>query len=252
MNIVRTTIFFLSATIIPIKAFGMFNTQEAPLELDVTVSEARVSYADELRQLFISKFNNRFNGKKLTIDFNWSAGNVNAYAGLDLEDNPFIKVTAGMAGHRYLTNDGLALILCHEIGHFLGGDPKKLRGNSGKRSWSSAEGQADFYATSDCLSKILFSNKALNTDDEVSQDVMNQVREICKTSICERLALASYSVAKVYADVKRYRYELSLVKPSYYEVYRTNLAHPDPQCRLDTLVAGINSNPRPACWFYSK
>src|SRR5690606_4595293 len=95
------------------------------------------------------------NGKKLIINLDWADKNINAYASLDMEDNPIINITGGMLTHPEMTSDAIGLIICHELGHFYGGSPKKLRGRSTKRSWSSAEGQADYFATAHCMKKLL-------------------------------------------------------------------------------------------------
>ncbi len=82
--------------------------------------------------------------------------------------------------HKYLTTDGLAMVACHEIGHFLGGEPKKLRGRSNKKSWSSAEGQADYYAAR-CL-EVYFSKGSETENREesaLSERVINEARRVC-------------------------------------------------------------------------
>lgn len=220
--------------------------------------------------------------KKLTINFNWKDPAVNAYATRDDQNNPVINVTGGMLGYELLTKDGLALILCHELGHFLGGEPKKLRGRSSKKSWSSAEGQADYFATASCIKKVFKElpdfieteevKKA--TDNKKSQKLrlIQESTKICKTPMCKRIALASHNVAKVYASLDWFSGELSLINKDEYTVYETIYSHPNPQCRLDTMIAALRcpnseeivfkngdliqsacentEHRRPRCWFY--
>lgn len=221
-------------------------------------------------------------GKKLFINFKWKNPAVNAYATRDDHNNPVINITGGMLGHDLLGQDGLALILCHEVGHFLGGSPKKLRGRSTKKSWSSAEGQADYFATANCLKKVfrvvpktVSVEKLKIKSDHKSKQVIRLQQEttkICKDPICKRVAMASHNVAEVYASIDYYSGELSLVNKDDYAVYQTIYDHPNPQCRLDTMVAALQcsdsesilfkdgnelasacKNPkyrRPRCWFY--
>src|SRR5690606_24973254 len=52
-----------------------------------------------------------------------------------------IQVLGGMLKHRHMDAPVLQLLLCHELGHLLGGPPYKSR-----NGWSSTEGQADYYS----------------------------------------------------------------------------------------------------------
>lgn len=226
--------------------------------------------------------------KSLIIEIQWSEAKVNAYATKDDNNNPLIRVTGGMANHELLTTDGLALILCHEVGHFLGGEPKKLRGRSTKRSWSSAEGQADYYANAVCLKKLFRilppiqefkeiketatlarTEKSLNG---INRSYLNEIERLCETPLCNRIALASLNVAQVYATTRFFNRELSFTYPDNSTVYETLYSHPNPQCRLDTMVAALRckdseklsfklNDPisgacktpefrRPRCWYY--
>jgi len=58
----------------------------------------------------------------------------------------------GLARHETMTPDGFATVVCHELGHHLGGVPKKFSwfGNS----WASNEGQADYFGIMKCLRKM--------------------------------------------------------------------------------------------------
>jgi hypothetical protein len=56
--------------------------------------------------------------------------------------------------HPRLTRDAFALLLCHELGHHFGGEPRKRLGPEGKPRWAAAEGQADFYATAVCTKRF--------------------------------------------------------------------------------------------------
>lgn len=218
--------------------------------------------------------------KKLQINFKLENTAVNAYATRDDSNNPVINISGGMVNHKLLTQDGLALILCHELGHFLGGEPKKLRGRSTKKSWSSAEGQADYFAVANCIKKVFrqlpetFStekNNSLNKNEKEAR-MQAEADSVCKTPMCRRVAFASLNVTEVYASIDFYSRELSLVYADNYTVYQTVYGHPNPQCRLDTMIAALQcpnaesiefkdgdpisgacSNPefrRPRCWYY--
>ncbi len=96
--------------------------------------------------------------KKIFFEKKWLDDEVNAHATRDDDDNLIIMMTGGLARHPMMTKDAFLLIVCHEIGHFLGGAPKQLRGNTSLRSWSSVEGQADYFATTKCL-PLVFQDK---------------------------------------------------------------------------------------------
>ena len=52
------------------------------------------------------------------------------------------------------TLDAYAALVCHEMGHLIGGEPfQSIPG----AEWASAEGQADFFAASTCLPRFFQS-----------------------------------------------------------------------------------------------
>src|SRR5690606_37692278 len=82
---------------------------------------------------------------ELILFNSWSSNTVNAYAEQS-RGKWMVTIYGGLARHKAITQDGLTLVLCHELGHHLGGYPKKST-----NKWSSAEGQADYYSTAKCL-----------------------------------------------------------------------------------------------------
>ncbi len=196
----------------------------------------------------------RLTGKDLKVQLDWGNPRVNASATRDDENNPVLILLGGMARHPQLTYDGLYGILCHELGHYLGGAPKKKRGRSDKLSWSSAEGQADYYATSKCL-PLIFKKplKSINPNDVAEKKEVDLAFEICQGDTdCIRMGLASLSMARVFASLKNY-YDLpSLDLQDSFNVWETELGHPQPQCRLDTMKAGILCSVSPMAPFDNK
>lgn len=61
-----------------------------------------------------------------------------------------VNMYGGLARHNEITIDGFALVLCHEIGHHLGGAPKY----GGFNTWGTNEGGSDYFATLKCLRRI--------------------------------------------------------------------------------------------------
>lgn len=239
---------------------------ETSIELELQTSQI----INEIKNIYNPIFQQE--NKKLFFEVLWDEANLNAYATRDDDNNPTIKVTGGLLRHPLLSSDGIRLILCHEIGHFLGGEPKKPRGRSSIKSWSSAEGQADYYANATCMKKVLtkeIDEKKLDINDSKHLEDINQ---ICNSKLCQKIALASINVAMVYAQIDLFRNELSLIYPDHTTVYHTLYSHPNPQCRLDTFMAALQcedseklefkiNDPisgackdptfrRPRCWYY--
>ena len=190
--------------------------------------------------------------KKLIIEGRWMDGTIDAYATRDDDNNAVIVMNGGLARHPGMTFNAFLVLICHEVGHHLGGAPKILRGNSGLRSWSSAEGQADYYATSKCLPTFF--------------DTLYDLKE--------SVTSASLTVSKVFASLMKGTQEPQLGNIDSSTVATTIYTHPKPQCRLDTYLAGASCeidpdvpfdavNPqigactrdkgiRPSCWFQEK
>jgi hypothetical protein len=136
---------------------------------------------------------------------------------LKRENEVTIEVWGGMLKHPLMTENSLKLLLCHEMGHVLGGAPLKSR-----NGWSSTEGQSDYYSSLECahhlgISEFEFFEAALN-------------------------------LTKIYAEVSREPVP-NLESCDESIVSRTNFGYPKAQCRLDTLLAGWRRQDRPRCWF---
>lgn len=213
--------------------------------------------------------------KKLLIEKDWSNSSVDAYATRDDQNNPVVVMSGGLARHPLMTRDAFLLLICHEIGHHLGGAPKVLRGNSGLRGWSSAEGQADYYATSKCLPlfyKTGIDIKVFDNDQDAG-DYKTALSK-CRDNTCARIVLAGLSVSRVFASLVSGTSEPQLQLNDTTRVQKTIYTHPNPQCRLDTYFSGAicesgkdipfdlndprigacsrDIGARPACWFYEK
>lgn len=192
-------------------------------------------------------------GKELKIELDWENPRVNASATRDNDLNPVIILYGGMVRHPSLTIDGFYSILCHELGHHLGGAPKKFRGYSEKRSWSSAEGQADYYAATKCLPLIFNqATSSMKMDDLAPEKELDAVENSCGNDMmCSRILLAGLSVAEVFASLKNYANDPSLSENDRSQVWETDMGHPRPQCRLDTFKSGAQCSVSPSLQFDS-
>ncbi len=79
----------------------------------------------------------------------WSYDTVNASAE-EQGTTWILNMYGGLARDKSITQDGMALVACHEMGHHLGGAPKY----GGGSDWAADEGEADYYANTKCLHRI--------------------------------------------------------------------------------------------------
>lgn len=179
------------------------------------------------------------NGGKLVVERKWMDGTVNAYA-RQVEDTWMVSMFGGLARHHTVTEDGFALVVCHELGHHLGGAPKKFR--NGKIVWASNEGQADYWGTMKCLRKVwaneknslVMKNKKI--DKSVKKKCSSAFRDREKVALCARTAMAGKSIASLFRALRKLPTEVSFTTPVNKPVTSTYHGHPLPQCRLDTFL----------------
>lgn len=247
-------------------------TYAAGLKSNTAMSEAEFNLIlDKVHSYMSLEIKRRLN-KDLILEKRWSDPTVDAFATRDDLNNAVVVMNGGLARHPLMTKDGLQLLACHEIGHHLGGAPKIPRGTSGLRGWSSAEGQADYFATTKCL-PVLFKNDNDNRAVDLDLDSLDLsvAGSKCRDQLCSRIALAGLSVSKVFASLIKGQATPSLMQNDPTKVTQTLYKHPNPQCRLDTYFSGANcdlgiefpfdtKDPkvgacvkdlgiRPSCWF---
>lgn len=176
-------------------------------------------------------------GGKLVINRSWTDGEVNAFASREGK-NWMVTMTGGLARHNTITEDGLALVVCHELGHHIGGAPKKVMGNA----WASSEGQSDYFAALKCLRHVF-----LNDNNEKIVEGLGApayVKANCTRShgradrdICVRIAMAGMSVAKLFQSLSGEKAP-AFNTPDSKKVAVNDDRHPATQCRLDTFYQG--------------
>jgi hypothetical protein len=178
-------------------------------------------------------------GAHLQIERKWESETVNAGTLRRNEGKTWVlNLYGGFARHPAITPDGYMLVICHEIGHHIGGAPKKRFEGTGIH-WASTEGQSDYFANLKCLRKVFAKD---NNEEVISQmDVPDSIRTECtkafpsawEAAICIRTTIAGISVGKVNADIRRLPApDIDVVDSSI--VSSTLNAHPVPQCRLNT------------------
>ena len=191
-------------------------------------------------------------GAKLAVEKRWSDGTVNAYA---QQSGKTYKVSmfGGLARHETITEDGMSLVVCHEIGHHIGGAPKKggsvsdggwWGGGASASSWASNEGQADYFATLKCLRKTFLNDdnasivRTLNAPEPLIK-ACNKANKNHKddSALCVRMGMAGKSVSDLFSALSKLP-ETKFETPDAKVVNSTDDNHPKSQCRLDTYFQG--------------
>jgi hypothetical protein len=126
-----------------------------------TISTASTKINDSSKKSILKALKKHYPDLTITVK---KSEKYNAYATWNKQEKPEIILTTSVFENSFMNTDVLALLLCHEIGHFYGNSPKQRRGRSEKLSWSSAEGQADFYATAICMKKIINDLPIMNIE----------------------------------------------------------------------------------------
>lgn len=195
---------------------------------------------DKVSAIYAPILANEFNAT-LNVERNWTDGTVNAYASQSGRTWN-VAMFGGLARHETITEDGFATVICHELGHHIGGAPKKK--SFWSSSWASNEGQADYFGTMKCLRKYMENddNDAILANVEVPEMVIEKCNANFTTSneiaMCKRGALAGLSLANLFKALRSLPNDLKFDTPDTRVVTTTDDNHPAPQCRLDTYFQG--------------
>lgn len=205
----------------------------------------------------------------------WNDGTVNAYAEREGQ-NWKVIMYGGLARHQTITPDGFALVMCHEIGHHLGGFPRYS-----DYHWASNEGEADYFGVLKCLRRIWqFDNngdvvRTLKAPPFLVKSCQKNWSRLEDQNLCIRSGMAGDSLARLFSAISPNPWVAKFHKPDQKKVNVTLNTHPATQCRLDTyfqaslceksfeedlgpieeitgachLSSGQNVGVRPRCWF---
>jgi len=179
-------------------------------------------------------------GKVLQINRLWTDPSVNANASPS-GGKWVLNMYGGMARHEAVTMDGFALVVCHELGHLLGGAPKHAGAFLG---WSTIEGQADYYASLKCTRRVFADSSAraftrvTDGDEAAQKGCESAFSGHEERAVCVRSAMAAKSMAyllkDLYGDTVTPRFDT----PDPKVAGAMFVSHPGTQCRMDTYLAG--------------
>ncbi|MGE0173299.1 MAG: hypothetical protein AB7T49_10950 [Oligoflexales bacterium] len=174
-------------------------------------------------------------GAELVLKVDWASTTENASAPKDGNDW-IINIFGGMARNEFMTPDGFALVLCHEMGHHLAGYP--FKGSLDAAS----EAAADYYAAQVCTKELWRNDIQVNATFRDAVDPKG--KELCdakwqsedEQNLCYRITMAGLSWGLF--SGRKEEIKPSIATPDTTTVEVTNTAYPSAQCRLDTYVQG--------------
>jgi hypothetical protein len=187
----------------------------------------------------------RAEGGRLRLVPLWENGQANARAHRLVPGAWTVEIFGGVARHPAMTADGLALVVCHELGHHIGGAPKRPAQLGEDMVWASNEGQSDYFATLKCLRRLFDSRR--NADFVRATTVPTALTAACRSAhvsaaarnLCVRTAMAGQAVANFFYAAGRTRGPApAFDTPSNFAAAITFNGHPAAQCRLDTYLQG--------------
>jgi len=197
------------------------------------LNQAQFNKVIDRAELFYKPIFQQF-GATLKINRLWEDSTVNASAEQTSATMWEINMYGGLAKRSEVTEDGFAAVLCHEIGHHLGGYPFV-------QDWAADEGQSDMYATGACAYKIFAANYVLA--EKAFSAIPASLKAKCDANhsssaeqdICYRAVVAGKSLADLLGALGGT--SVGYETPDTSVVTKTNHKHPAAQCRFDTYAA---------------
>ena len=165
-------------------------------------------------------------GAVFIIERDWIDGSVNAFSWKGGKQFG-IEIPGGMSRYELINEEAFILVICHEMGHILGGAPH--------RKGTSFEGQSDYYSTLKCMREILplLPRPKLAVGEVCGESFLGARAQICENSLKGTLSLTSLYARVEDSVVPR------IETPDLKVVSRSSHKHPKAQCRFDTLLAGV-------------
>ncbi len=169
-------------------------------------------------------------GYKLQVNRRWEDDTVNANTTKE-GNRMVINAFGGLARYEGMTADAFMMVMCHELGHHLGGFPAQ--------GWASNEGQSDYYATAKCFPRMPQGKvKAEGVPKIVTEKCSLLHKSQDEIEVCEKGSMVGYTLADVLNRLSGAKKAVDFATPDKTEVPKIYYAHPKAQCRLDTYFAG--------------
>lgn len=166
-----------------------------------------------------------------------------------------ILLYGGLVRARFSTLGTVASVICHELGHNLAGPPyQQFPGEN--PHWSSSEGQADMFVTSDCLPR-LYDRLKKQAPHWIEPSNEPSTKALCERSLnpekCEWVATSAIDMIQmiqVYFDTDQpFANPVLWSKENTTETIHTR--YPSYQCRMDIYKAAAadSRSERLRCWY---
>ncbi len=239
-----TSSIFASTPLAPIARFAPENDLYIGVEqsrggIDKATFDELIDRAERIYKPIIKQ-----RGGNLAMVAKWDDGTVNAYT-LRQGNSWQVHMFGGLARMGAMTEEGFAMVICHELGHQIGGLPKKTSW-WGVASWAAAEGQSDYFSTAKCM-KLMYKDQD-NTTALINQTIPPVASEKCQEvysstqdqEVCLRTSLGALALGEVLASMGGQTTGFpKLETPSTQVVQKTNVSgYPSSQCRVDTYFQG--------------
>lgn len=230
---------FLLGIFLASTSFAQPQTFMPPNHLELEEAEGGINQAqfdnviNRVEGIYASMFKHL--GGQLKVERRWTDSTVNAMADQN-GDLWQVHMFGGLARRPEITEDGFAMVICHEIGHHLGGYPF-----IDSTEWAANEGQSDYYASLACAEKVFGVNLELAA--KAQGQLPTKIKDLCDKAhpnnkdFCYRTMAASKSISDLLAHLEQS--EVDFLTPDKNVVSQTDNAHPHAQCRLDTYMAGV-------------
>lgn len=157
----------------------------------------------------------RFYGN-VVYHIDWADDTVNAYAWMQ-GNTRHVALKGGLIRHRFIQQEGVGLILAHELGHHYAGLPRYPN-----NPWASCEGQSDYWGALVAQRNVWWGQEALNQISKGSQQVYNLFAYGLRVGNLFMIEANRQAVAGI-------------------------CTHPPASCRLATYRAGLFAEPKPSC-----
>lgn len=192
-------------------------------------------------------------GKVIIANLDWKYPYMSAWANKNGEVFS-INFWGGFARIPIMTLSTWEFIVCHEIGHIIGGHPMQTIKDY---DWASSEGQSDHFAVTECLPHYYSSLKGFLEREFVSTP-LELDKCLTEDPLKQQTCLSILAGARGFAGILKYM-KLAKDKPHFETpAPRTeNLirnSYPTPQCRMDIAFNATDclfqkTCFRSDCWF---
>lgn len=239
VSLISTTIYSSEVTLC--KGFVPENNMKIPVGLFTAggISEQQFNQViDRLIKIYGPEI--AAQGNRLKVNRLWTDATVNASAQRSGKDF-ILNMYGGLARHPAINVEGFALVICHEMGHHIGGAPKV---SGWGNNWASNEGASDYFATLKCLRRFFAEDdnasilQSVDLDETALDSCTSQHPNMQDRLLCLRNSIAGQSVAELFQALRKQPTRPRYNTPDTKVVSRTDDQHPDTQCRLDTYFQG--------------